>query len=168
MDPDGVRIVIAPHEIHASEIEYYKHKLGKCIVYSSWDKKTIDAPFMLLDTMGMLADVYRYADIAYVGGGFGKGIHNILEAAVYGIPVFYGPNHHKFKEATDLITFKGAPEIKNKSDFEIYLDDIFYQDESRKKWGDAAKNYVFQNEGATMKIMDAIFTESIDDLNQDE
>lgn len=97
-----VKVIVAPHEITPTGIE----RIKKCypspvVLFSSSpsEKELAEAKTYILDTIGMLNKVYRYADVAYVGGGFGQGIHNILEPAVYNIPVLFGPNHHKFPEA---------------------------------------------------------------------
>jgi len=104
--PD-LKLVLAPHQIdekHLLEIENL-FKLTNCIRYSQVSNTTAltDISILLIDNIGMLNSIYAYANVAYIGGGFGTGIHNILEAAVFEIPVFFGPNHHKFQEATDLI-----------------------------------------------------------------
>jgi 3-deoxy-D-manno-octulosonic-acid transferase len=97
--------------------------------------------------------VYRYASVAYVGGGFGVGIHNILEAATYGVPVVFGPKFQKFKEARDLVDCKGAFSIKTQLELNKVLDDLLINEENRKTAGAICGSYVKENLGATSKIL---------------
>lgn len=111
------KLVVAPHQIdekHLQEIETL-FKFTNCIRYSKITNTTALAGIsvLLIDNIGMLNSIYAYANAAYIGGGFGAGIHNILEAAVFEIPVFFGPNHHKFQEASDLIAEGVAFEINH-------------------------------------------------------
>ncbi|TVR78515.1 MAG: 3-deoxy-D-manno-octulosonic acid transferase [Chitinophagaceae bacterium] len=112
-----MKILIAPHEISnkriASVMQLFKE--FKPVLYSEAQKETSN--LMIMDKMGLLSRTYKYASFAYVGGGFGKGIHNILEAAVYGIPVFFGPNTDKFIEARELTTMKSAYIVEDKNEF---------------------------------------------------
>jgi 3-deoxy-D-manno-octulosonic-acid transferase len=111
---------------------------------------------LIIDCIGLLSSVYRYGDIAYIGGGFGKGIHNVLEAAVYGIPVLFGPKYHKFKEAKELIACNGAMEVRCEDDFSSLMNNfLLYPDLIHKK-GKSAKEYVIRNLGATHKIYETI------------
>ncbi|CAA6829638.1 MAG: Lipid IVA 3-deoxy-D-manno-octulosonic acid transferase (EC [often with (EC also] [uncultured Aureispira sp.] len=114
------KLVVAPHQIdekHLQEIETL-FKFTNCIRYSKITNTTALAAVsvLLIDNIGMLNSIYAYANVAYIGGGFGTGIHNILEAAVFEIPVFFGPNHHKFQEAKDLITEGVGFEVNNSQD----------------------------------------------------
>lgn len=114
--PDS-RLIIAPHQIeekHLQEIEKL-FSFTSSIRYSKIEPTTslTNISVLLIDNIGMLNSIYTYANVAYIGGGFGTGIHNILEAAVFEIPVFFGPNHHKFQEATDLIDEGVGFEITN-------------------------------------------------------
>jgi 3-deoxy-D-manno-octulosonic-acid transferase len=109
----------------------------------------------------MLSSAYRYAHIAEIGGGFGKGIHNVLEAACWGIPVIFGPNHNKFREAVDLINLDGARCFNSYEEFTGVIDSWLTQrDEYLKSAGNAAK-YVKENTGATNKILNGICLKDI-------
>ena len=111
-----------------------------------------------MDSFGKLSSLYRFADIAYIGGGFGAGIHNLNEAAVYGIPVVFGPNHEKFKEASDLITCGGGFSVANSSEFGATIDTLVNSPEEIRRAGDAAGKYIRDNLGATDRIYSEIFS----------
>ena len=149
------KLVIAPHEVSASHIRKLKESFKKWAVsYSEWDKKDTQFNVLIIDHVGMLSSIYKYADIAYIGGGFGKGIHNILEAVVFGIPVFFGPNYKKFREASELVHWKGAFTIKNS----YQLIEKFFEvmnDESRlKRIHEVNLRYIDNNKGSTDLIID--------------
>ena len=110
----------------------------------------------MIDTIGILSSVYRYGFIAYVGGGFGKGIHNILEAAVYSIPVIFGPNYSRFREAVDLIKLQSAFCIHSSSELTEVLRRLSTEKEISNKAGLNAGEYVRVQTGATKKIMDQL------------
>jgi 3-deoxy-D-manno-octulosonic-acid transferase len=103
--------------------------------------------------MGMLSKLYYYATVTYVGGGFKSGIHNTLEAVVYGKPVLFGPRYQKFKEAGDLIAIDAAFSVTNADEFKIKTNHLLNDSEQLSKTGNAAKNYVEENTGATQKIL---------------
>ena len=105
----------------------------------------------------MLSSLYSYGEIAYIGGGFGVGIHNTLAAAAWGLPVVFGSKYQKFQEAKDLITLGGGFTINNQQELNIVFDKLITEPEFRKVAGEKAKNYVAQNTGATEIIMEAIF-----------
>ena len=107
------------------------------------------AQVMVIDAMGLLSSIYRFGQVAYIGGGFGVGIHNTIEAAVYGVPVVFGPNYHHFREAQGLIDAGAARSIKNYSELEAALDTAFEQHETI---GSKAAEYVQSETGATDKI----------------
>ena len=111
------------------------------------------ARVLVIDRVGFLSSVYRYGDIAYVGGGFGKGIHNTLEAAVYGTPVIFGPRHEKFKEALDLLHCGGAFTIKNKEEFSSLVDSLLENPTIAHTAGQNALAYVHHQLGATEAII---------------
>ena len=105
--PGRMKWIFAPHEIEKENIErLIKLFRVKCVKFSTFTGGERDARVMIIDNIGMLSSAYRYAYIAEVGGGFGRGIHNILEPACWGIPVLFGPNHKKFREAVDLILWR--------------------------------------------------------------
>lgn len=158
---DHWKLVIAPHEIaehKLAELESFFE--GKSIRYSSINddyKFHEDIKVLIIDNIGMLSSLYAYGEIAYIGGGFGAGIHNTLEAAAWGLPVLFGPNHQKFQEAKDLITHKAGFTFHHQSSLNTILDLLMNHEDSRKKAGEIASNYVAKNTGATKKIMEFIF-----------
>jgi 3-deoxy-D-manno-octulosonic-acid transferase len=111
------------------------------------------ADILLVDTIGMLSSAYAYAKVAYIGGGFGKGIHNILEAATYGIPVLFGPNFEKFREAKDLVRLKGAFSVQNASEFSEVVSKFILNPSNSEAAGKIGKDYVQNQTGATTKIL---------------
>ena len=164
----GVRSVIAPHEFDAGRLERLLGRLGDgAMLLSRYEALCADAAtggsigdvrHLVVDSFGKLSSLYRYGTVAYVGGGFGVGIHNINEAAVYGIPVVFGPNHSKFKEAADLISCKGAVSVNNTSELEKTLDAWLGDPVALKEAGDAAGEYISRNTGATDRIYTDLFT----------
>lgn len=154
-NPEKFRLIIAPHEIHESHLSSLEELFkGKSIRYSQANENiTANSQVMIIDSIGMLSKLYRFGHYAYVGGGFGAGIHNILEAAVYRIPVIFGPNHQKFQEALDLLSIKGAYAI---SDYEGLSGVMQKLSESKQTWqhsAEAASNYITKHVGATEKVM---------------
>jgi 3-deoxy-D-manno-octulosonic-acid transferase len=105
----------------------------------------------------MLSSIYKYGNCAYIGGGFGVGIHNILEAATYGIPVIFGPNYYKFKEAKDLLKIGGAYSVKNDPEFYEIFTDLIKNRSLLESKGQICRKYVESNLGATNKIYQKIF-----------
>lgn len=113
------------------------------------------SPILIIDNIGMLSSLYGYGDIAYIGGGFGGGIHNTLEAAAYGMPVIFGPNYHKFQEAKDLIQAKAAYSISNERELILVMDELMDY-KVRIEAGNRAVGYVQQQAGATDRILSFI------------
>jgi 3-deoxy-D-manno-octulosonic-acid transferase len=109
----------------------------------------------------MLSSLYRYGKVAYIGGGFGKGIHNILEAATFGLPVLFGPGHGKFQEAVDLVLSGGAFSFDDYNSLLVQLDSLFTDPEYLKRSGSVAENYVKQNVGASDKIISYVMNKNI-------
>ena len=109
----------------------------------------------IIDTIGILTKIYSYADIAYVGGGFGNpGVHNILEPATFGIPILIGPNYSHFAEATTLVQAKGCIAIKNKQELTLMFNELLNNTKVRKEKGEICSFYVKQNKGATKTILE--------------
>ncbi|MGB1247465.1 MAG: 3-deoxy-D-manno-octulosonic acid transferase [Chitinophagales bacterium] len=106
------KIIIAPHDINTQRLKELKTNFSKAIFYSEIEKHT-NEQVLIIDNYGMLTSLYQYADIAYIGGAFGVSVHNVLEAAVYGVPLIFGANYHKSKEAIDLIKLKAAHTVKD-------------------------------------------------------
>lgn len=155
----NVKLIIAPHEIHESHLAEIEQKLKRpAIRYSVVTKENItEKACLILDCFGLLSSIYRYGHIAYIGGGFGAGIHNLPEAAVYGIPVVFGPNFHKFREAHDLIACGGGYAIQGKVDFYDMMDTLISSSAEREESGSKARKYIYKNAGATRRIMNKIF-----------
>jgi len=149
------KYIIAAHEVDENHISNIVSAIEKPYVrFTNATKAEIDAAEVLVvDCIGVLSSLYRYGDISYIGGGFGRGIHNTLEAACYGMPVLFGPNYHKFKEAKDLLALGGAHSYENYEELNSLFD--FYHDDAdaRKKSGASSKNYVDEMRGATDKIL---------------
>ncbi len=159
-----LKFIIAPHEIHAGHIQFIISRLEQSFILFSEASSADDLAqkqVLIIDNIGMLLSVYQYATIAYVGGGFGKGIHNILEPASFGTPVIFGPNYHKFHEAAELIRLKGAFPIDNANEMnnithKLLTDLSFYQLSTA-----AVKNYIKSHTGATDYILRNIFGDQV-------
>ena len=148
------KLIIASHEVNDERIKKIEELYeGKCVRYTKADMEAVrNADCLIVDCFGLLSSIYRFGDIAYVGGGFGVGIHNVLEAAVYGIPVFFGPNNRKFQEAQALKECGGGLEIASTIAFEEKMDAFAADAALLDKAGKAAGDYVSSNSGATAKI----------------
>jgi 3-deoxy-D-manno-octulosonic-acid transferase len=156
-NPAAMKWVFAPHEIHRDNIERLEKLFTvKTIRFSEFAGADPDTRVMIIDNMGMLSSAYRYAYIAAIGGGFGKGIHNILEAACWGVPVMFGPHHEKFIEAVELIKEKGAMTFNSFDQFSDILEKWLADEAFYLKSANAASSYVTKNKGATDKIMHEI------------
>ncbi len=159
---DGVRAVIAPHEFDAGRLEALLSQFGgEAELLSRVDERG-DAlegkRVVIVDSFGKLSGLYRYGDLAYIGGGFGAGIHNINEAAVYGIPVVFGPKYSKFKEAVDLIRLGGASSVTDVAGCAAVLDGYFADKAVLSEAGRKAGDYIRRNIGATDKIYNDLFS----------
>ena len=150
-----MKLIIAPHVVNDSHLKEIESKLQRSSI--RYTKATEDnvqqADCLIIDCYGLLSSIYRYGEISYVGGGFGVGIHNVLEAAVYGIPVIFGPNNKKFREAQHLLANKGGFEINGYEDFQQLMDKFLTDESYLKQSGKAAGDYVKDNAGAMDKIM---------------
>ncbi|MBU1011864.1 MAG: 3-deoxy-D-manno-octulosonic acid transferase [Bacteroidetes bacterium] len=150
-----IKFIIAPHEVHPSRIEQIQKKIGsKAGLLSSAKINELDNyNVLIVDSIGVLAHVYQYATIAYIGGGFKTGLHNIQEPVTFGIPVVFGPKFQKFQEANDLIKLKGAFSIKNSNELlEIFSNLIVIKDLYQNAC-QTNKNYVNQSVGASKIIL---------------
>lgn len=156
----NLKLVIVPHEVDPKNISNLEHLIKQQkINYSLFSKNAIQDTdsILVIDTIGILSSIYKYANIAYIGGGFDNGIHNILEPAVYGLPVLFGPNHIKFNEATELILCGGAFEIESMTALANTVESLAVNKELFKKSSEASINYILKSEGATKKIIDQVF-----------
>ena len=152
-----MKLIIAPHEIHREHLMYIESLLKRPSVRLSdvfHDQSLAEGKdCLIVDSFGLLSSIYRYGTIAYIGGGFGAGIHNTLEAAVYGIPVLFGPKYHKFKEAKDLIKVGGGFSVSDKQSFCEKMDELLTYHEVLEAAGESAGQFVNGNAGATDKIL---------------
>lgn len=149
----GWKFIIAPHKISEGHISQVKKLFPRSIKYSEADLSVKNCQTLIIDNIGMLSGLYQYGDVAYIGGGFGVGIHNIQEPAVFGLPVIFGPNYLKFQEACDLVRMQGAFTISSGNE----LDEIMQQldgESFRIKAGEVAATYISENAGASKQIID--------------
>ena len=155
---DKIKLILAPHEINRSNIEKVISKCNvKTILYTKSDGvDPKEARLLIIDTIGILSSAYRYGTVAYIGGGFGVGIHNTLEAAVFGLPILFGPNYKKFKEATDLIALKAAFSVKTQEEFNHLADLLFTNQDSYATAQTKSREYVNSNIGSTDIIVKKI------------
>ena len=155
-----LKVILAPHMIgkeHLASIERLFEDYG-CVRYSQLaaadnNSELFGRQVLIIDNIGMLSAIYRYATVAYIGGGFGKGIHNILEAAVYSCPVCFGPNYHKFQEACQLIELQGAKSYSEPAQLTAILSQWFDDDNARLAAATACHDYMHHNLGATQTII---------------
>lgn len=154
----NMKLIIAPHIINRERLDSIISRLNRpYLLYSQADEHKIkEAECLIIDSFGLLSSIYRYGKVAYVGGGFGEGIHNVLEAAVYGIPVIFGPNFQKFIEAKELIRTGGGFAIKNRKEFESLIKILISNKERLTSAGEKSKNTIQSNLGATDKIIKEI------------
>jgi 3-deoxy-D-manno-octulosonic-acid transferase len=149
----ALKLIIAPHEIHDSHIQAITALFPEAVKYSALSPDTT-ANVLIIDNIGMLTTLYRYATIAYVGGGFGKdGIHNILEPAVYSKPVIIGPEFNKYFEAVELVAAGGAVVVNDFRQLHTYMETLLSDQEAYAKTAAIAGNYVAANTGATQKVL---------------
>lgn len=152
-----LKIIIVPHEISDSGIQKTLDLFGpQSVAFSKWNQSNSNPTCVIVDSVGLLSRIYRYADIAYVGGGFGAGIHNILEAAVFGPPVMFGPNYHRFREAVELINAGGAFSINNIETLQTKVSELFNDQLLLDRIRAINKNHVQENAGATQRILDVL------------
>jgi 3-deoxy-D-manno-octulosonic-acid transferase len=150
----GWKIIIAPHDVDAHHIQQLSTEFGsKAITYS---QGLIDSPankdVLIIDNVGLLSHIYRYGEVAYIGGGMGKGIHNILEAAASGLPIVFGPNYFKFKEAVDLVHLGGAFSVSSFETLKKQID-LLQDEEQYLNAATTCQKYVADNVGATNKVL---------------
>ena len=163
---DDVKFIIAPHNIKQEQISNLKNQIQKkTILYSEKDEMLkqvlhdkIEAfQVFIIDTIGILTKIYSYADIAYVGGGFGNpGVHNILEPATFGVPVVIGPNYSHFAEATALVNMEGCIAIQNQTQLNEAFDLLLHNEDERLEKGHICSTFVQMNKGATQTIINHI------------
>lgn len=155
-----IKFIIAPHEIDEEHIRSVRKLFHHSVRYSAFKSNRMKKPTantLIIDNIGMLSRLYHYASIAYVGGGFGNdGVHNVLEAAVFGKPVIFGPVFNRFQEAIDLLEEGAALTVNNALGLEGTLNNLLADSEYYRECCEAARRYVYSNKGATQKIMEHI------------
>ena len=161
---EEIKFIIAPHNIKEEQISNLKSQITKKTVLFS-EKNDIDLSnynVFIIDTIGILTKIYSYADIAYVGGGFGNpGVHNLLEPATFGIPIIVGPNYSHFAEATALVHQEGCISIKNQNELNEAFDNLISNEDIRHEKGHICETFVQMNKGATQTIMNHILNETL-------
>lgn len=158
---EGEKFIIAPHNINKKAIEDLQKSITKkTVLFSEKENKNLkEFQVLIINTIGILTKIYSYADVAFVGGGFSTGLHNILEPVTFGIPVIFGGNkHQKFKEATDLITLGGCKALKTEQEFITILKTLYSDSNYKNTLGEINKKYVKENIGATDLILNYIKT----------
>ncbi|MFH2144136.1 MAG: glycosyltransferase N-terminal domain-containing protein [Bacteroidota bacterium] len=154
-----IKYIVAPHEINKENIKLFQKQINVSSICHS--ELTINAEknyqCLIIDSIGKLSSVYKYGYVAYVGGGFGKGIHNILEPAAFSLPVIFGPKHEKFNEAIELINQKGAFSIDDFEKFEIILNRFINDSDFYSSTQKNVTQFVVNNLGAVERILNSIF-----------
>ena len=159
---EDLRCIIAPHNTEASNIERIERmlKVPSCRYSRLEDDISPGVKVLIIDSIGLLSSVYRYAGVAVIGGGFGRGIHNILEAAAWGVPLMFGPRYEKFKEAHDLIRLGGAKVFDDYAGFSSAMDLLLDDQLLREEASVINKSYVNDNCGATEAACSELLTEN--------
>lgn len=155
----AIKLIIAPHEVNEERVADILSRISRPVarLSQSTPQQAAQADCLVIDCFGLLSSVYHFGQIAYIGGGFGAGIHNINEAAVHSIPVVFGPKHEKFKEAADLMSLGGAFSFIDNEGFTKIFDNLTTDNARRRQAGVAAGKYIADNLGATRRIFDEIF-----------
>ncbi|MGC9354157.1 MAG: 3-deoxy-D-manno-octulosonic acid transferase, partial [Mariniphaga sp.] len=155
----NLKVVFAPHEVTPANMNRLEQLLKTShIRLSKAGENEIDRyRVLIIDSIGLLSSLYQYGNVAYIGGGFGVGIHNILEAATFGLPVIFGPNYEKFKEAVDLKNLGGAFPIQNIEQLESKLNDFLTDNSKLAEASKVCKNYIEKNVGSTNLIIKKVF-----------
>ncbi|MFV8440889.1 3-deoxy-D-manno-octulosonic acid transferase [Flavobacterium sp. LB2P44] len=159
-----IKFIIAPHNIKDEQIQLLKNSITKKVVlFSEKDGKNLaDYDVFIINTIGILTKIYSYADIAYVGGGFGNpGVHNLLEPATFGVPILIGPNYSHFAEATALVNMEGCMAINTQKELKEAITNLIMNDDIRHEKGHICSTFVQMNKGATTIILKTILNDSI-------
>ncbi len=155
--PIELKLLLAPHLVDEAHIEAIQKKFAPFhpVLYTQMpDVWPTDCRVLIVNTIGLLSQLYQYAHLAYIGGGFGVGIHNLPEAAAYGVPVVFGPNHLRFKEAIDLKQVEGGFAVSTENEGVEIILDLLTNKTKLNHAGSHARNYIRENSGATSAIMD--------------
>jgi len=163
--PVSVRWIIAPHELSGAHLERLSGRFPGSILFTGLGKQIPPGVrVIIVNTIGQLSYLYRFGTIAYIGGGFGKGIHNILEAAVYGMPVIFGPEYGRFDEAVELVRMGGAFPVRDEGDLLSTIRQHLEREELLKTSSGIAQDFVYQRTGATEMIMNRLFKKPLSDV----
>ncbi|MGI4866043.1 MAG: 3-deoxy-D-manno-octulosonic acid transferase [Janthinobacterium lividum] len=151
----AMRFIVAPHEVSEAHLQEVEAAMpGLTVRYSQATPATVaQARLLLIDNVGLLSQLYRFGRFAYVGGAFGAGLHNTLEAAAFGLPVFFGPRYAKFQEAVALVELNCAFPAQSAHELEAAFDRLYYNEEARLKVQDVSLDYVHTHAGATGRIL---------------
>jgi 3-deoxy-D-manno-octulosonic-acid transferase len=151
----NTKFIIAPHETNKERIDALMDRIPlPAIRYSELNgENAVEIDVLVIDCIGILAHLYQYATIAFIGGGFGAGIHNTLEAATFGVPVIFGPNYHSFREARELVSLGGAFSVENQEQCDRVFNQLLLDTGAYAKSSSACKKYVQENRGVTDKIL---------------
>lgn len=154
-----IKFIVAPHEVSTGNINNLHKLLKKPAISHSegTDANVTDKDVLIIDSIGILSSLYQYGNLAYIGGGFGVGIHNILEAATFGMPIVFGPNYTRFKEATDLCDLGGAFSITNEIQLKDHFDSLLSQPKHLNQVSAITKKYVAGNVGSSDLIIKKVF-----------
>jgi len=161
---EKVKFIIAPHNIKAEQIQELKNSISKKVILFSEKENQNLAEFdvFIIDTIGILTKIYSYADIAYVGGGYGNpGVHNILEPATFGVPIIVGPNYSHFAEATALVNMEGCISISNQNELNEALENLIQNEDIRHEKGHICSTFVQMNKGATAVVLNHLLNENL-------
>lgn len=155
INDSDLKFIIAPHEINTDEITSYRNSIvEKSAVFSEPETICKETKVVFVDSIGLLTSLYQYADYAFVGGAFRTGLHNTLEPATFGVPIFFGPIYDKFQEAVDLIERLGAFSVNSSEDLQSLMERFSNDSSFYKKTCEITANYVSENVGATTQIID--------------
>lgn len=154
-----IKFIIAPHETKRANIERLINRLKTPVIcYTEVSEETVmNSQILIVDTIGILSSIYRYADLAYIGGGFGVGIHNTLEAAIFGMPILFGPNYLKFHEATGMVSLGVAFPVTDFQSLEATLNKLLTDQNTRNHISEKCIDFTKQNLGATQIILNKVF-----------
>lgn len=155
--PLPFKFIIAPHETNEQRIRELISAIPlEPVRYSQLSQQSSEKSVLVIDTIGILSQLYRYAKVAYIGGGFGRSIHNIQEAVTFGVPVLFGPEYDKFREAVDLVMEGGAFSIRNKTEYHTRLFELLNNEKKYNECSAICTRYVERNTGATDLIMNKL------------
>lgn len=155
----GTKFIIAPHETKKANVERLINLLKTTVICytEATENSVMNKQVMIVDTIGILSSIYKYADLSYIGGGFGVGIHNTLEAAIFGMPIVFGPNYHKFNEAKTMVNLGIAFPINNSQTLKSIFDQLLSDNEKRNSITEKCSNFINQNLGASQIILNKVF-----------